>query len=414
MIKTNELKRKWCSLVTVMTPMLMMYYIGIATVTLLDAVILATYLALLISKIKNGLAVRFDKYKILISFFMLYILTGYIFHLFFSSFAAVPILLRTGRYLLYLSWPIVVCGKYFDEFYALKWYRSICIFSTVYLIMQYLFLFICGKSIPGYLPFFTLARPELRDFTESLQMSAHARPRSIFAEPSQFGIYMSGYLSIMLLKEKTDFNKLLFLFLAAGLMLSASTTSYFGLILSIVIIIYNFIIRQKKGLKKNRIFVMITGWSVLIVIFFTQIERIIAVIDRALVRMPVSFHNRLEGYSLLRSFFSNKNSIFSWLLGIGMDVDVLNNITWTASTVKIVYYFGMTGTFMLLVLCVTGLIHLTSSKRCVFCIILFLGFFTEVLVSSWLMLFLPFIYPYNSLCSTERKKKYHFSMGIRI
>ena len=121
--------------------------------------------------------------------------------------------------------------------------------------------------------------------------------------------------------------------------------------------------------------------------------------------LPTSFRNRLGGYKLLNDFFTDQ-PLFSILFGIGMDVDVLNNVVWTSSIVKIVFYFGIVGTGLLIGIIIMGIFKLEVPNRRLLLIIVFLGFFTEVLVSSWLVLFLPFMYSCERHNMIFYKKEY--------
>ncbi len=398
----RRLLERYCSLVTILTPFLMMYYVGLSTTTFLDVAILLGYAGILCTE-KTSL--RIDEFKLAIIVFCGYIFVNYCTNIFFQTFSVFGVLLRTVRFLVYLSWPVLICGKFFDEKFTFTCYKYICIFATGFLLLQYIFLKFLNISLPGYIPFFTLSRPELKEFTESLYMSSFARPRSIFAEPSQFGIYVTGYLCIQLLKNKKSFHIPLYLFLAFGLMLSGSTTSYFGLGLSLLIIACNFFKSIKFRIPLKRVLWYWSGLVLVLLAVFTQFNRIIAIVDKAIVRMPTSFRNRLGGYKLLNDFFTDQ-PLFSILFGIGMDVDVLNNVVWTSSIVKIVFYFGIVGTGLLIGIIIMGIFKLEVPNRRLLLIIVFLGFFTEVLVSSWLVLFLPFMYSCERHNMIFYKKEY--------
>lgn len=401
----HKFKVRWCSIITVLSPILMMYFIGISTVTLLDFSILLTYGFLLITGSRKIAILKHDKFKWALLTLILYVFTGFIINMTVRDFSVMNVFLRTLRYLVYLSWPIVLCHRCFDKSFAIIWYEKICLFATFYLILQYVFLWTSGYSLPGYLPFLTLSRPELQEFTEKLRMGIYARPRSIFAEPSQFGIYVTGYVSIMLLEKKGKFNRFVYIFLLFGLLLSSSTTAYFGVVLSVAIIFYNLMRANKNSLTVNTIILFWGQMTAAAVILVSQWEKLMGIVNKAFIRMPTSFRNRLVGYSLLKDFFY-KESLFSKLFGIGMDVNVLNEITWTSSVVKIIYYYGTIGVVILLSVFFYMFCVIESENKILLLIIITLGFFTEVLISNWLVLFLPFIYPYaNSIAEKRRRKE---------
>ena len=132
----RRLLERYCSLVTILTPFLMMYYVGLSTTTFLDVAILLGYAGILCTE-KTSL--RIDEFKLAIIVFCGYIFVNYCTNIFFQTFSVFGVLLRTVRFLVYLSWPVLICGKFFDEKFTFTCYKYICIFATGFLLLQYIF-----------------------------------------------------------------------------------------------------------------------------------------------------------------------------------------------------------------------------------------------------------------------------------
>lgn len=405
-------KRAWCSFITVLSPMLMMYNIGISTLTLLDGILLLTYLWFIVAdfdKLSISLGIC---NKVLFVFISIVIFSSVLF--FTLGIIDKTVILRTCRLLLYLSWSLIIGYKYFDRDMALRLYKWFCMFATVFLIAQYILLFFFEYKLPGYIRFLPLSRPEVEVFTMGMNASITTRPRSVFGEPSQYGIYITGYLSIMFLTDRLEFDKKALIFLCAGMLLSRSTTAIFGVGLSLLLIMCFWLKEGRRHFTKKSILFGGLAFLAIFAVAVINISRIVRLVTSFLARLPASIEHRIEGYLWLGEWISC--AVASEIIfGIGMNEEAIykaGTISWVPSTVKIIVYFGILG--IVVMLCLMFVLNQRVEKECrgFIWIILIMGCFTELLVSNWLVLFLPFLYYQGRIAGDGRKlgmrKGHHF------
>lgn len=387
---------RFYTFVTVLCPLLMMYNFGIATVTILDAaIVFFLFFAVLSGKVK------LTKLEALLFLYICLMIINFVFSSIYRDTNIIGILLRMVRLIVYLLWGIVGGRRYFDGELAVEIWKFICIFATGYLMLQYVFLALFNISIPGYLPFLDLSREELATFTKNLYFSKHARPRSIFAEPSQYGIYLTGFFSVALLKKNYTLSKLTILFLFVGMVLSASTVAFLGIFLTVLLILFDRV-RRKKGASPHELLCIAGLVMVAVCVCILKWDSVYALFEKIFLRLPSSFNNRVSGWAVITEALKSEG-ILTQLFGTGMDADYINSLDWTSSLMKILFYFGYVGA---VVFVCTVLLFMTQNKKNInyyIAILLLFGFFTELLVSNWLVLFLPFVHAIEP-DNTENKR----------
>lgn len=382
--KQKSFLGRFYTLVTVLCPLLMMYTCGTASVMILDAaIVFFLCFAALAGKF------RLTRLDALLLLYICLMMINFVLSFLYRDVGFTGVLFRMVRLIVYLLWGIVGGRRYFDGELALEIWKFLCIFAAGYLMLQYVFLAFFNISIPGYLPFLDVAREELITFTRNLYFSKHARPRSIFAEPSQFGIYLTGFLTVAHLKKGYTLSKMTVLFLFAGMILSASTVAFFGIGLTMLLICCDKL-KDKKFFSHQEV-LFIAGFAMVAVcIGILKWDSICELFEKIFYRLPSSFNNRVSGWAVITEAMKSE-SILTQLFGTGMDADYINSLDWTSSVMKILFYFGYAGAAVFVC---TVLLFMTQNKKnvnCYIAILILLGFFTELLVSNWLVLFVPFI-----------------------
>lgn len=377
---------RYYTLVTVCSPLLMMYNTGISTITFLDVAIVIGYVA---SFFKNQ-KIKTSKLNIIMVVYAAMLILNLFITALYRDYAVVSVAFRTIRLVVYLLWVVVGGRQLFNGEFALNIWKNMSVFATFFLILQYVALNLFGISIPGYLPFLDVARDELVEFTENLSASSSARPRSIFAEPSQYGIYLTGFLMVALMKKDYGIKKWLIIFLFIGMILSASTTAFLGIGISLVFL-YAFRLNQRKiVLSKNHMGYLILGIVILGIALVYNWQYIGLLIEKIVLRMPNSINNRLSGWKLIIEEIQSEGFL-EQMFGFGMDADLINSFDWTSSVLKIWFYYGYIGIVIFLYGVCWFLLQKKKPVIWLVSTILLIGFFTELLVSNWLVLFVPFI-----------------------
>lgn len=383
---------RYCTIVTVLSPLLMMYDVGISTITFLDFAIILCYLGIsLINLTRNKkICLNFEKINGLLIIYIFLILLNFIISSIYSTANIIGVFFRVLRFLLYVSWVLTIGKDYFVCKYALDLWKSMCIFATIYLILQYFALAVFNISIPGYLPFLKVSRPELITFTENLYFSASARPRSIFAEPSQYGIYLTGFLVVANLKKNYTLNKYVVVFLYIGMILSSSTAAFCGIFLSLLFLVYSSL-REKRTIFTRKmcwilLLIMIVGVSIVVINWPTISEALMKILRR----MPNSIDNRIKSIGLIIDEMS-QHGFMHQFFGNGMDADLINSLGWTSSVVKIFFYYGYFGFAVFILGQLYVILRYDINTNIFLFTMILLGCFTELLMSNWLVLYLPFI-----------------------
>lgn len=369
----------------VLNPVLSMYGTGIESLSLFDVLLfIPLFLVFTIKSVSSSpsllpirqLNLYVATVLVLSTFNMVYV----------DQTAVTEVLLRTMRYLLYLTYLFYFSKTFFDIEFAKKLFRWLVLFATIYLFYQYLSLFIFGRYPRGYVEFLPLMRPGLRAHFIGAAAESWFRPRSIFGEPSQYGIVAGTYLIWSLSEEKrVSWDKL---FIVAGLAISASGTAYLILLFALFVWIHNLVSKYSRfGLSTYLttfiIFILLGGivYSVLSLLAGNIINEFIF---RGL--------RRLGGFADISIFF--KYPIINTIFGLGMRIDVFES--WPSSVVRVIYYFGLFGlaSYILLLILLWKQTHYQWQKMMVIVLFLF-SVGNEVSVSSPLLFSILPLIVYN-------------------
>ena len=375
------------TIISVFSPFLAMYSTTISTITFLDVAIgCSVVFILLTGQLRNTLKLKGLQWWLLGAAIL--IGTNYLINMWgYSADLKVSVFLRCARYIMYLIYAgILLNDGLYDIKLGIRLFRIVSVFAAVYLLLQYLLLYVFDYSLPGYITILPLMRAELGTFTENLGATFYARPRSIFAEPSSIGLFCGQYLVLSILfpvsKDKR-WDTLEKVIIVAALALSASSTALLALAISAAIIAVKLINKSKK----TAIVIIVAAVCLFVLLFgISDFFR-----DRVLyliTRLPTSFMNRLGGFIEYGERVVNF-SPFDIIFGIGMDIS--NMVEWYSGLIKILLYFGVIG-LVFFCLFVWKVLFVARIKHRAY-LVFFLLFcvFSEVLVNSWLVLFLPIV-----------------------
>lgn len=382
-IKKSVILKGIITNVVILSPLLAMYGTGIATITILDLSLIILSILILSNQMTSSKLKLNPNVKILV-ILIIGILVNFLFNSFFyDKTKFIEVFLRTIRFSYYLFFLMLIINDLFSEELALKIYKYVAIFATFYLIIQNILLFGFGISLKGYIPFLPVMRDELIHFTENLSATSWARPRSIFAEPSQYGLYVSGYLALSLYKSNIKDSMFIKIFLSGGCILSVSTTA-------ILVVLLLWIVKIFKYLKKNiNNFVVILVISIILFSIIFLIYSNTSKFDLFIQRIGISFQNRFGGFIAYNDFIQQNSSLRIILFGSGMDLNIIT--TWASGLARILFYYGLMGfTFFILAFLYLSL-NITKDKKSYLNVIFLMGIFSELWLSNWILLFLPFV-----------------------
>ena len=371
----------------VFSPLLAMYSTTISTITFLDVAIgCSVVFILLTGQLRSTLSFKGFQWwiagaAVLVGLNYLLNMWGY------SSDLNVSVFLRSARYIMYLAYSCILLNdNMFDAKLGIKLYRFVTIFASVYLLVQYVLLYVFHYSLPGYITWLPIMREELRTFTENLGATFYARPRSIFAEPSSIGIFCGLYLALSTVYP-TNSNKwwdyLEKAIIIVALSLSASSTALLAIAIVAALIAVKLINKNKKAAI---VFIASVGCLFVLLCIFSDFFR-----DRIaylITRLPTSFSNRLGGFLE----YGERVAGFSFIdimFGIGMDIS--NMTVWYSGLIKIQLYFGIVGSLFFILFAGKVFLSAKLSHRVYIAVFLMFTIFSEILVNSWLVLFLPFV-----------------------
>lgn len=314
-----------------LSPVVGLYSISTTVLNLADLVVfLALLFVLTRSIIENKIRICNELLP-----YYLYIILHLLFSLILCRFNDhVDFLGSTMRYLLILTSLIFFVKQYFDVEYGLKIYKYICIFSTVFLIIQTVVCVFFNYYIQGFLEisFLPIHREDLYDFGEDLSVYEIFRPRSIFSEPAAYAGFVIGYLAISLFKiGKKELP--VQLFLSLGLLLSMSST---GILLMIGTWIMFFAIKFSLVVSRRYILTMLCIPFVLFMIL--QSEFFQNFLYRFLYTR--STQDRFQGYEWIMQYFKEKPFLF--LIGVGNGGIQYDDI-FLADYGRLIFYYGLVG-----------------------------------------------------------------------
>lgn len=352
-------------------PILLVYGIGISTITLFDALSFISILLIVIVGFflkKN----RLDYSDISIRFypFILFISICAIIIAFFNKTHA----FRTLRYMYYLYIIMFLLKKFFKKDFGMKLISIIALASTVWLFAQFVCAYIFKVYLTGFIPFLKLINPNLSSLgNETLKESF--RPRSFFQEPSFYAIYII-FSSVIVYNSnyKKWFKVLALTLFFAGILIASSTL---GIACFLLIFVYYFILKLRHFSKKNIILIItVFCFAVLILVLILALTSYGQNIIRKIFN-PVSFWSRFNGYLNLFDF-SSFNGYLKIIFGNGM-VDRNNYMPGLAG---LLFDFGLVGLILFLYS------FDANKEKLPFCLLfLFVNLGSEIVLGTYFIFF---------------------------
>lgn len=215
-------------------------------------------------------------------------------------------------------------------------YRAVCIFATVYIMIQTVVAECFGFYLSGALPIGGSAQSIYADMmnTGGFEILSN-RPRSIFNEPSGYAIYVAVYMIILLWSdEKTEKRRYYEpIFLSVGLLVSRSSTGILLMILGWVF----FFLREipKKIVSKWWLIIGVIALSGMFFMLSTESFRIF--IEHTFAKSGGTV-GRVSGYAY--AFDMTKYTLAELFFGHGVKY---NGEIFLAGWPRIMYYFGIIG-----------------------------------------------------------------------
>lgn len=363
------------STVIVLYPLLSIYGVGIASVTLADACLLMCYPLLFFLKVKR------KELSFLFFFFLFYVCVQYIFSSL-SIAGSNDMLWRTMRYSLYL-FTLFILKRYFTFEYAYKLYGILAVFATIFLLVQFIVFHATGIYVPGYLPVFPVLRDELLEFASYVGSDGgDIRMRSIFGEPAHYAQYVLGYMVLLLFQKK---GRMKLLLLSSGILLSGST-------IGICLMLFVFLIWCCHEKTNTRKWLLLGGGALGIIVLFVGIEKLMLISDTWFGVNPfLKFTSenigsgRLGSYEILYSLNMSGSDL---LFGHGMETSFP---IYLPGFLMLFWYFGLMGLFIYIAINVYLYVKSGFVARLLILVFALLNIGSEAALGPFLLLYFAFI-----------------------
>lgn len=246
------------------------------------------------------------------------------------------VLLRTFRYIYYLL-LIIFFSKYFKIKFGFRLYEIFCVFSTIFIFIQFFCLKITGYYISGYVKFLPMIDEYLKSFGQNSSLAV-IRPRSFFQEPAHYATYVSIFMFIdyMYLK-RNKLSGFIDLFLFFGIVVSSSTT---GIVMGLICILFYYVALLMKKNKKELIFYSILFFAGLV---FLIILFLLGKLDNLIEKVTSvgSFLARFDSYRHIFDF----STVFSGFISLSIGRGMVPSGIYFAGFSRILFYFGLIGLF---------------------------------------------------------------------
>ena len=289
------------------------------------------------------------------------------------------------RYLLYLSYCLIVSKRFIDFNYTYNSYKKLSVILAIYVFLQFVSFYLFRHILPiNILSIFGLKTFESVYWYDNITRYAGNlilyRPCSVFVEPAHYAVYQSPIL-YLLINNIVDDNKnniKFSLIILISILLSGSTTG-------IVIILFCFLKRIGNMFKKSLVKTLILAILIIVVGYaFINSDYGARVIDRTFSE---------ESNGAINGRFSEQNIVFSennshLIIGNGMSYE--ENI-YLPSYQRLFLSFGVIGfvIFVISMLFIFGGTNVIGKKLLILYLLTMFG--TMSLFGTTLLLFFPLI-----------------------
>lgn len=370
------MKKLW-NILIILLPILIIYESPIDGISIVEILIILSIPYLIRKEIveKEG-NIKMNPQKIFCFLYISFILLNFFVNIIFiPELERVTVLFRTSRYLLY--WMILLFTDHVKNVdYSIKIYEIVSVISIIFLILQIAVLKGTGYYIDGRLPLLPVMNPS--GFEEQIEIiyTMGGRPFSFYAEPSVGAQYITGLLAIELF-YKRKVNIKLCTFLSLGVLIMASNTGIFLMIL-LYVLYFGDKLRRRKIKFGKMIILFCAGIACVFICVLTNKTLANRIFN------PVVWLGRFGGFSVFVEKFTYKEILF----GHGMND---NYGTFMPGIPQFYYYFGYVGVAIMGVLLIWLYVNLNkdSRKLLLYILVLNLGgnmFFGQFIVTIWYFL----------------------------
>lgn len=373
-------KSKFIALVIILMPILNMYkspFGGSAADLITAMMLLCIFVRYIFDNSRTNI-----KYKKYIIIFIAYLLFNTIITALYTTSPLDKHMIFSIRYILWYVVILLIVPDVCDFKIAYKVYMWLAVFSTLFLIVQYISMIFFGQYISGVFEEY-VNRTDMLNDTQYAGYVQFYRPRSIFEEPAHYGTFVAGILCLVVLMNPDTKKMLLKVFLTFGMLLSGSTTAIALAAFSWGIQLWGL---AKRGYVNKKIFILLISLF-LAVYIVAQTSSFDVMVTRT-----------FESDSAIESRFGNienieSASLMEILFGNGSYSNVITKIYgWQPGFILFYKLYGIIG-YAAFILMICFLFNKNSGKNTM----LYLSFFvilnigTEAITTSFIFLYLPFI-----------------------
>jgi hypothetical protein len=360
---------------------LSLYKINILTLTLADAMVVCFLMIYFLGILANQTrSIIINKHLFLISLFIFVhaLIIIFLNH----SGIQIDLIMRTLRFEVYLIFVALFSKKYFDTGLGLKLLKYISLFSSLFLILQFIMMNFGNYYLSGYIPGLPLVSESLYDLSQQFARGYSNRPHSIFQEPAHFASYVLLYFGITLFGDYQK-EKLTLITIGIALVLAGSST---GILTGIVLIILwiGKLLRGINNSKKLLGFTLTLVFLSLFAIVFIKTPNFDNFLNRTFASGTATT-GRLGNYGEV--FLNDNTSLKTKLIGQGM-VDYDDYIP---AIPRIYNYFGLIGLLTFIVYSVINWFKKSGYRKIALLILLVSTIGTEIIFGYFAVLYLAFI-----------------------
>ncbi len=385
------MRRKWITFIVAIVPILSLYSIGIAGISVSDVILFG----LCFYDVLSTRRLRYRKGIFPILIFMLYLLLSSMISTLFFPGRVVTIMIRLIRWLFYIYCSVVL-PKHLDVKFMLQMTAVVAVACFVAIFIQTVAYNTSGKYVTLFIPGLSLNNEVYED---SLSTSAYFRPSAFFGEPASLVWYVLPVLNYALYKLDKSFTVKGLLWAIILSMTIVMSKSLFGLLfLGVLWVIWALhFISFRKNMKLPGIFLFIALPILAVYVLQTDmVQEALVRIDFSDLEGSDSFSGRFLQYEVFNSL-SSVQRIFGVGIGNLMGAENINN--------AFAYLLTGSGILGILLLAFCYVNFFRSTRKYVVRVLLLctiiMSFGSNALLSVNLVYYFSFVHICNALREDE-------------
>lgn len=281
------------------------------------------------------------------------------------------------RVLFYFVSCLILSRRYFNYDFGFSVYKIMSLFSSIYLIIQYVLMKTIHYYLPGTIPFLKTSN-DILEYNIKMMTTSFDRPRSIFIEPAHFAIYVSVFLAIYLFSNK-KINYKLILILTLAILLSGSSTGIGSIAIIYLIYFYKNLYHKKIGTKNLILFFLFF----VVIVIFTQTQIFDIFVKRTFYTSD-AVSGRFSTYSILsNNSFSNLQKLF------GMGFYKTENFN--PSFIRIFLFNGLFGLVLYHIIIIKVFKDCNDVGNIVILLFYIFSLSSSIVYSRWIILIIPIL-----------------------